>query len=153
MTIKVPAYSDDQLRSFSPSERHTIYKKARAHGTPEALELCERIRSLGLPYSEAAALKQNDPITMRIYEIAFTEAASSAMKAAIEAGQPPMIALDPLLVADLGVDYGPHNHSTNMAGRIAAERMEMFGFRRTGRKGPLPKTCIAKTAEIMERAS
>jgi hypothetical protein len=53
-----------------------------------------------------------------------------------------------MLVEKLGVDYGKHNDGTLNAGYLVAEMMRSQGYRTSGRKGKLPATCVAKTAEI-----
>jgi hypothetical protein len=146
--IKVPQYTDEQLSSFSVHQRHEIYKKARALGTPEALALCDRIERSGLPFSDSASLRSNDPIVQKMAEVIFSPEAVAAALEATNKGLPALAGIDPLLSEVLGVDYGSHNDGTMNAGFIVAEMMRTRGFKNSGRKGKLPPTCVAKTAEI-----
>ena len=63
---------------------------------------------------------------------------------------PALAGIDPMLLSALGVDYGSHNEGTISAGYLVAQMMRMHGYKLTGRKGKLPSTCVAKTAEIYE---
>jgi hypothetical protein len=139
----------EKLKAKTPSERLTLYKNAVKLGDA-GKELISLLDEAGLPYSDDESLKGSDPLTLKIADIAFSPEGTAAMRDAIDKGMPPMAGLDPLLSEAVGNDYGPHNSSTNWAGRIAAERMERLGFRKTGKKATLPSGCIARTAEVMK---
>ena len=145
---RVPEYTEEKLKSFSVHDRHTIYKRARSLGTPEALALCKRIDELGLPYSDDTPLNFDDPVLQKMAEIIFSAEGKAAGLAATKEGLPALAAIDPLLSSALGVDYAPHNRGTLEAGFIIAQMMRTQGYKNSGRKGKLPATCVAKTAEI-----
>jgi hypothetical protein len=147
MMVKIPDYSDEQLKAMGASGRHTIYKRARALGTPGALKLCERLDRLGLPYSDDSTVHLDDPIVLKMHEIVNSKEGVDAMLQAFSNGLPPLTGVDPMLAAALGVDYGKHNMTTHTAGAIVAERMTMMGFRKIpGRQKPLPPGCVARSA-------
>jgi hypothetical protein len=70
---------------------------------------------------------------------------------ATEQGLPAICGVESMLSRALGVDYGGHNMTTNIAGRFIAERMQQLGYKNSGRKGKLEEGSVAKTAEIFVR--
>ena len=90
-------------------------------------------------------LASNDPITLRMHEIIFSPEGRVAAVAATKASMPALAGVEPMLQEALGVDYGPHNWGTVIAGSFIGELMQMLGYRKIGRK-PLPSSCVAKTA-------
>jgi hypothetical protein len=149
--LKIPSYSDEQLKAMGPSGRHTVYKRARALGPPEALKLCERLDQLGLPYSDDAIVHLDDPLVLKMHEIVNSKEGVDAMLKAFSEGLPPLAGVDPLLAATLGVDYGKHNMTTNTAGAIVAERMTMMGFRKAPQQKSLPPGCVARSAVMFRK--
>src|SRR5262245_6140980 len=144
--VKIPDYSDEQLKAMGTTGRHTVYKRARVLGTPEALKLCERLEQLGLPYSDSATVHLDDPIVLKMHELVNAKEGVEAMMEAFLKGLPPLAGVDPLIAAALGVDYGKHNMSTNTAGAIVAERMVMMGYRKVlGKQRALPLGCVARS--------
>jgi hypothetical protein len=135
-----------KLRAMSVHDRHQVWINARKKDTPEAKAIVKLIEKLGLPYSEEACLRGDDPITMKIWEI--VNQSTDAMIAATEKGLPAMSGVDGRLSELLGVDYGGHNMATATAGSMVAERMRQLGYRNSGRKGQMPAGSVAKTAEI-----
>jgi hypothetical protein len=115
----------------------------------EVQGFCERKgEECGLPYSEGAALRWDDPIALKIYEIVNSKEAAAAMIEVTEQGLPAICGVEPMLIKALGVDYGGHNMTTNIAGRFIAERMQQLGYKNSGRKGILTEGSVAKSAEI-----
>jgi hypothetical protein len=141
----------ERLRSRSPHERHQLYMNAcaKAH-TVEGAALRVLIEESGLPFSDDAALKMDDPISLKMIEIIFSSEGRQAALNATDKGEPAMLGIDPLLSAALGVDYGAHNRGTVTAGAIVGALMRQLGFENAGQK-PLPDYCIAKTAETWRR--
>lgn len=141
----------ERLRAVSPHERHRLYMNACAKADTEdgaALKLL--IEESGLPFSDDAALKMDDPISLKMIEIIFSPEGRQAALDATNKGEPAMLGIDPLLKAALGVDYGSHNMGTATAGAIVGALMRQLGFTNAGQK-PLPDYCVAKTAETWRR--
>jgi hypothetical protein len=149
--MKTPAYSDETLRAMPVSQRHQLYKNALKLDTDEAHQLIERLKKMGLPFSDNSALSLDDPISLKMYEIIHSNAGTSAMKAAAEKGIPPMAGVDPLLAEALGVDYGPHNMATQTAGYFVAQRMRTLGYKHAGKSMTLPSGCVARSAIVFQR--
>jgi len=143
------AFTLEKLKSLSVAERHQLYKNARSNPSPEAKALVRMIEDAGLPYSESGGIRNDDPLSLKIHEIVnSSEGVEAAMEAQRE-GFPPMARIDIILVRELGVDYGPHNMSTNQAGSFVAELMRAKGFRKIG-EASLPPGCVAKSGATFE---
>ena len=141
----------DTLRGMTVHQRHALYKNAcRLAHTPDGAALKKLIEEAGLPFSEEAALRGDDPLTLKMHEIIWSSDGKQAAIAATEAGEAAMAGIDPLLQAALGSDYGPHNMGTNRAGVITGELMQFLGYVRVAQV-PLPSHCVAKTATSWKR--
>jgi hypothetical protein len=139
-------YTPEKIKAMSVHDRHTIWKRARTRTDTEAKDIVRLIEQSGLPYSEEACLRGDDPITIKIWEI--VEENAAAMIEATDKGLPAICGVDRLLSEALGVDYGGHNMATATAGSMVAERMRQLGYKNSGKKGKMPKGSVAKTAEI-----
>lgn len=140
------AWTREELAALSVHDRAALYSNAckLAH-TPAGADLKKRVEEAGLPFSEPGCLSSDDPIYRAMEELIATKNAKDAAVAAVQAGLPAMAAIDPLLQAMLGSDYGPHNMGTQTAGSLVAEIMRTLGYEKTG-EAPLPAGCVAKTA-------
>lgn len=136
----------EELAAMSVHQRAELHKNASRLGhTPDGAELKAQIEAAGLPYSDDAALKGDDPITLTMIKVVYSPEGREAAITATNAGEAAMAGVDPLLQAALGVDYGSHNFGTNRAGEIVGSLMRSLGYK----KGPdkdLPSHCVAKTA-------
>lgn len=140
----------ENLKAMSVHDRANLYKSAcRLGHTPDGAALKKLLEEAGLPFSDSACLKMDDPITMRMHEIIYSLPGREAAISAVKLGLPAMAGIDPMLQASLGSDYGPHNMGTATAGSIVGELMSMLGYKKTGEK-PLPPHCVAKTAATWE---
>ena len=139
------------MRGITVEKRHKLYMNAckKAH-EPQGKAVKALIEESGLPYSEAAALRGDDPITLKMHEIIWSAEGRQAAIAASELGQAAMAGIDPLLQMALGVDYGPHNMATNRAGVITGELMHSLGYIRVAQI-PLPSHCVAESATSWKR--
>ena len=140
------AWTHEKLAALSVHDRAKLYSNAcRLGHTAESAALKQRIEDAGLPYSENAALRGDDPITRKMTDIIYSpEGRAAALKSQSE-GLPAMAGIDPLLQIALGSDYGPHNRGTIKAGEIMGALMRSLGFRK-GPEKELPSHCVAKTA-------
>ena len=140
----------EELKARSPHDRAELYKNAsRLAHTPEGAALKELLIESGLPFSEDACLKTDDPITIKMHEVIFSKEGRAAAIESTKVGDSAMAGVDPLLQSALGVDYGAHNMGTATAGGIVAELMKSLGYKKVGQK-PLPSHCIAKTGATWE---
>jgi len=142
-----------KLAARTSVERHNIWKNARGKGTPEAMALAAVIEELGLPYSDPSALKNDDPITIKMHEIINSPAGRAACLKATDQGLPAIAGVDGMLSAALGIDYRGENMATHTAGSLVGELMRSQGFVHGGQKA-LPSGCVAKTGAVWKgRAS
>lgn len=136
----------EELKVMSVHTRADLYGNAcRLGHTDDGAALKALIEEAGLPYSEEAALKGDDPITITMIRVIYSPEGREAAIAATKADEAAMARVDPLLQVALGVDYGPHNMGTVRAGEIVGTLMRSLGYK----KGPikdLPPHCVAKTA-------
>lgn len=139
-----------KLAALTSVERHNVWKNCRTKGTPDTMALAAVIEDLGLPYSDPAALKNDDPVTIKIHEIVNSPAGRAACIKATEQGLPAIAGVDAMLNAALGVDYRGENMATHTAGSIVGELMRSQGYVHAGQKA-LPPGCVAKTGAFWKR--
>ncbi len=96
-------------------------------------------------------VKLTDPIGLAMRGIVFSEQGSKAMLEAVENGRPALEAVDPMLAAALGSNYGKHNEATIQAGYLVAMRMRELGFEKT-KQVPLEEHCVARSGVLFEKA-
>lgn len=138
----------DRLESLSVHDRATLYKNAsRLADTPDGAALRQLLEEAGLPFSEEGMLSSNDPIVLKMRDVIFSPEGRAGAVAATKAGRPALEGVEPLLQEALGVDYGPHNWGTVIAGSMIGELMQTLGYRKNGRKTLAP-FCKAKTAAM-----
>ena len=108
----------------------------------------EMIVAAGLT-TDSGGLTRDHPIIQRLEDVCRSDEGRAAARSASDEGLPAMAGVDPLLVRELGADYGTFD-TTSWAGGFVAEEMEAQGYRQT-RKKPMPAGCVAKTAAFFER--
>lgn len=136
----------DELKAMSVHDRAELYRNAcRLAHTDDGGALRARIEEAGLPFSEEACLSMDDPITIKMWDIINSPEGRKAAVESVQAGEPAMLGIDPLLSAALGSDYGAHNMGTATAGSLVGRLMLSLGYKKTGSK-KLPAHCVAKTA-------
>jgi len=139
-------WTAERLEALSVHDRAALYRNAcRMGDTPAGAALKALIETVGLPYSEGGMPASDDPLVLRMREVIFSPEGRSAALEATRAGLPAMAGVDPLLQAELGVDYGSHNWGTVIAGSIVGELMQSLGYRNV-KQMALPAHCVAKTA-------
>lgn len=141
-------WSVEELRAMPIHSRHELYKNAcRLGHTETGAALKSLIEASGLPFSDAACLTDDDPITLKMTDVVFSKEGRDAAVQATAAGLPAMAGVDPLLQAALGVDYGAHNMGTATAGDIVGRLMRSLDYKKAGQKA-MPPHCVAKTAAM-----
>lgn len=137
----------EQIAAMSPAQRRALYDNALRSERPEAAALSEMVLAAGVT-TDAGGLTRDHPIIQRMEEVVRSPEGRSAAKEATREGQPAMAGADPLLVRELGSDYGSFD-TTSWAGTLVAEVMDEEGFRQT-RKKSMPAGSVAKTAAFFE---
>jgi len=140
------AWTLNELKAMPVHQRAELYKNAcRLGHTPGGAGLKKLIEEAGLPFSEEAALTGDDPITLKMIEVIYSDVGRAAALKWHADGWPAMAGIDPLLQEAFGVDYGPHNRGTIKAGEITGALMRSLGYQK-GAERELPEHCVAKTA-------
>jgi hypothetical protein len=136
------------LKAISVHERANLYRNAcRLRDTQSGAALKALIEAAGLPFSDDACLRMDDPITIRMYEIINSAEGRIAALEATSKGLPALAGVDHLLQASLGSDYGPHNMGTATAGALIADMMRGQGYKK-GPQKQMPEGCVARSAVI-----
>lgn len=144
---KIVPWTAEKLAGMPVGERHKLWKRARVNGTPEGDELAQMIEQLGLPFSDDACLKMDDPITIKMWQIINSPEGKAACLAAHANGQPAVAGVDPMLNEALGVDYRGDNMATTTAGSLVGELMRAQGYV-PARQITMPPGCVAKSGTL-----
>jgi hypothetical protein len=148
--VFIGGWTREKLRERSQTERHQVWKRARALHSAEGNHLARAIERLGLPYAEPEPLGDDDPLFARMKEVFDSPAARSAAIEATLDGLPAMAGLDPLLHDRLGEDYRLNPAAVPSAQAMVATLMAGLGYVEAGRK-ELPKRCVARTGVFWKR--
>ena len=141
----------EKLKHLTVHERSNLYANAsRLAHTPKGAALKATIEEVGLPFSVDACLTMDDPISVKMIDIIYSDDGKAAAIKGVQERQPAMLYLDPMLQEALGSDYGAHNMGTSTAGSIVGKLMMSMGYKKTGSK-PLPSHCVAKTAATWKK--
>lgn len=138
------------LRERGQTERHQVWRRARALHSAEGNHLARAIERLGLPYREPEALEPDDPLARRIAEIFASPAARSAAIEATLDGLPAMAGVDVLLHQQLGEAYRRSPAAIAAAQALMAELMTPLGYVAAGER-PLPARCVARRGVMWKR--
>lgn len=136
----------ERLQKMTPEQRATLHENARKRIDHGGREIIELIESSGLPLS-SGGMRLSDPVYRRMEEIVWSSEGKKAAVAATEAGLPALAGVEPLIVADLGDRYHPHNDGTKSAGGIVGELMRSLGYELIGH-ADMPAGSVAKTAAL-----
>ena len=116
----------------------------------DAVAIVEMIVGSGLPYRKSKEIAHGDP-EMRAIEIVVnaSENLSSLLDAAAR-GEPPLAAIEHLIVERLGPDYRGDNGGTVAAGYLVAKRLYALGYEKQPSKS-MPFGSVAKTAATFRK--
>jgi len=148
--VFIGGWTREKLRERSQTERHQVWKRARALHSAEGNHLARAIELLGLPYAEPEPLGAEDPLVARMREIMVSPAARSAAIEATLDGLPAIAGVDGLLHDQLGKDYRLNPAAVPTAQAMVAELMTGLGYADAGRKD-LPKRCVARSGVFWKR--
>lgn len=136
----------DSIKAMTPEKRAILYENARKRRSAGGQEIMDLIDSSGLPLS-TGGMRITDPVYIRIGEIVWSEEGRQAAIRATKEGLPALAGIEPLIVADLGNRYHPHDLGTASAGSIVGELMRHLGYVK-GKEANMPKGSVAKTAAL-----
>jgi hypothetical protein len=148
--IFIGGWTRPKLRERTQSERHAVWKRARALHSAEGNHLARAIERLGLPYREPEALSEGE-VYARMRETVFSKEGRSAAKEATLDGLPAIAGLDDLLHELLGEDYRKNEALVITAQSLVGELMAEMGYADAGRK-QLPARYVAREGVFWKRA-
>jgi hypothetical protein len=148
--VFIGGWTKSRLRERSQSERHAVWKRARALHSAEGNHLARAIELLGLPYAEPEPLADADPLLDRMKAVFASPAARSAAIEATLDGLPALAGIDALLHEELGSEYRRSPAAVPTAQTLTAELMTGLGYVEAGRK-ELPQRCIARSGVFWKR--
>jgi hypothetical protein len=148
--VFIGGWTRERLRERSQTERHQVWKRARALHSAEGNHLARAIERLGLPYAEPEPLGDEDPLTRRMKAVFESPAARAAAIEATLDGLPAMAGLDTLLHDQLGEEYRLNPAAAPSAQAMTAHLMSGLGYVEAGRKD-LPKRCVARSGVFWKR--
>lgn len=134
----------EKLKAMSPERRATLYENARKRLADGGQEIVDLINSSGLPL-RSGGITFSDPVHIRMEEIIWSTEGKRLLVQATESGLPALAGVEPLIIADLGKRYHPHDLGTVHAGSIVGEVMRHLGYELAGR-ATMPEGLVAKTA-------
>ena len=148
--VFIGGWTRGALRQRSQSERHAVWKRARALHSAEGNHLARAIELLGLPYAEPEPLASDDPLRVRMGEVLASPAARSAALEATLDGLPAMAGIDALVHETLGEAYRQNPAAVPTAQALVADLMTALGYVAAGRKD-LPRRCVARSGVFWKR--
>jgi hypothetical protein len=148
--VFIGGWTRGKLRERSQSERHAVWRRARALHSAEGNHLARAIERLGLPYAEPEPLAGDDPLRLRMAEVTASAAARSAALEATLDGLPAMAGVDTLLHETLGEAYRQNPATVPTAQALVADLMAALGYVDAGRKD-LPRRCVARSGVFWKR--
>jgi hypothetical protein len=148
--VFIGGWTRERLRQRSQSERHAVWKRARALHSAEGNHLARAIERLGLPYAEPEPLAADDALAARMRQVATSpEARSAAVEATLD-GLPAMAGIDTLMHEALGEAYRLEPAAVPTAEALVAELMTSLGYVDAGRKD-LPARHVARSGVFWKR--
>ncbi len=148
--VFIGGWTLERLRQRSQTERHSIWRRARALHSAEGNQLARAIERLGLPYAEPEPLGDGSPLRLRMRKIIVSPRARSAALEATLDGLPALAGVDTLLHESLGEDYRRNPAALPTAEVLVAELMTALGYIQAGRKD-LPRRNVARSGVFWTR--
>jgi len=136
-------WTRSKLAARSATERHEIWKRAKALKTADGNQLAREIERLGLPYEEPPALAEDDILSRVIRDIVTSEEGRAACREATLDGLPAIAGVDELLHKALGSQYRRSDRAVATAQRLVGDVMTEMGYEAVGAKG-LPSRYVAR---------
>ena len=148
--VYIGGWTLGRLRDKSQTERHEVWRRARALHSAEGNHLARAIERLGLPYAEPEPLDGEHPLLDRLREIVASPAAKAAAIEATLDGLPAIAGVDVLLHEQLGEAYRLNPAAVPTAQALVVTLMESLGWRQSGKKN-LPPRCVAREGIYWKR--
>src|SRR5277367_539707 len=151
--VFIGGWTKARLRERSQSERHAVWKRARALHSAEGNHLARAIEMLGLPYAEPEPLAGADPLLERMKAVFAAPAARSAAVEATLDGLPALAGIDTLLHEELGQEYRRNPASLPTKGREELAQASASAACLTVRSSPVVWSTAFMDRRILPRSS
>jgi hypothetical protein len=113
-------YTIEDLKKMTPEERARLHHNAVMRREAGGQAIVDLIEASGLSLS-SGGMRASDPAYLRMEDIVWSAQGRAAALEATEKGFPALAGVDPLISADLGDRYNPHDGGTVNAGYIQAD--------------------------------
>ncbi|WP_275787311.1 hypothetical protein [Pararhizobium gei] len=136
----------DELNGWTFDQRQTFYRNGLARfDNAEAVRLVEMMVASGLPFRRGKDIAHGDREMKALEAIIYSPYNERLLLDAAAAGAPPLGAIEPLLIEELGEDYRAGNGATIAAGYLIARRLYALGFEKSSSQ-KMPDGSVARTA-------
>jgi hypothetical protein len=145
-------YTLDKLEAMPISDRERLYKnclRSPGQAADAIIAMLEDAAARGFAYLTNSRIPADHPLCRRLEMIVNRAASEPLMVASVAGGRSPLEALDPLISAELGADYGAHNGTTILAGKLIGQRLYAMGYEWVG-SIPIPG-CVAKSGATFRK--
>ncbi len=149
--VYIGGWTLPRLREKSQTERHHVWKRARALHSAEGNHLARAIERLGLPYREPEPLAQDAPDRLKMRETIFSKEGRQAAREATIDGLPAIAGIEDLMFDAFGDAYRRDEAYVITAQSLIGELMTELGYADAGMK-PLPARCVAREGVFWRRA-
>jgi len=137
-------YTIEDLEKLTPDQRASLYQNARKQRENGGQAIMDFMDASGLSLC-SGGMRMSDPAYLKIEEIVWSAKGRIAAMDATNKDLPALAGVEPLIVAELGDRYNPHDGGTVNAGYIQAGLMRHLAYVENGR-GDMPDGSVAKTA-------
>jgi hypothetical protein len=149
--VFIGGWTRPRLREKSQTERHRVWKRARALHSAEGNHLARAIELLGLPYREPEPLPADSDDYARMRERIFSKEGRSAAREATLDGLPAIAGIEDLMHDAVGEVYRRDEAYVITAQALVAELMGELGYADAGTKA-LPARYVAREGVFWRKA-
>ncbi|HTO30780.1 MAG TPA: hypothetical protein VL202_06350 [Pararhizobium sp.] len=141
----------DEMNGWPFEQRQTFYRSGMARfDNAEAVRLVEMMVASGLPFRCGKDIAHGDREMKALEAIVYSPYNETLLLEAAASGMPPLGAIEPLMVEELGEDYRVDNGATIAAGYLIARRLYALGFEK-GNSQKMPDGSVARTAATFRK--
>ena len=141
----------EEIISCTMEQRRILYRNGISRiDNAEAVRVVELIVSSGLPFRTEGQMDHGDREMSAIEAIVNDRWNEAPMLEAAAKGIPPLAAIEPQIVEQLGEDYRNDNGGPVAAGYLIAKRFYALGFEK-GNSQRMPPGSVARTAATFRK--
>ena len=141
----------EEIISATLEQRRILYRNGITRiDNAEAVRVVELIVSSGLPFRTEGQMDHGDRDWRAIEAIVNDRWNDAPLLEAAAKGVPPLSAIEPQIVEQLGEDYRNDNGGPTAAGYLIAKRLFALGFEKSSSQ-KMPPGSVAKTAATFRK--